>query len=672
MFYPVLVLTLISVCLQVVFGQISHPNLTLGGNTTGVLLAVDVPPIDPSVFTRTTYSGVLPNTSSETITRNLYERQISRPVVVDWRERYDLSWLCTVQDQGQCESCSFFATAALVETQIKIEHGYWAKRSEGDIRDGFLSSDLRRPSLGPTQFCDQSGGADGPLGWVSLFGATDPVCFAYHATNPDPYTPCVERGTRNSHAFSYTNVGSLGLEDQKHWLDSIGPLACYIEFADTGILSDFRGYPVGHPSGIYHAPAHDPTLGYGGSHVPLIVGYNDTGGYWIVRNSWGPTWGMDGYVYIAYGELNIDFYTKHGYGGTLVDPVITRRHHNGNMLHKSDSQTGDGILHKDFAFAACGRSALTFHVRGGGEDGLFPWSDPSQYTTVLSFSRPGQCNGQPAFIDVTSIFTGDPSAMGGTFEVLYWNFLAQRIDHVRLEPAGWRFQGAFDFAAAGYPGLIQSNYGHPGNLEAVVRDIDGSLNHYWRPQNTSGRWMLGNQISPPGTTLMSGSSLVQSNAGNQGNFYVVAAMTDSTLRMFWRDNDGDIANLQWQKGESFGGGVGATPPIMIQTTNPTINEESVGDFELLVAVRGNAFRYRRDNQDIAHRIAPTNGTGGQWSFVDSFGAGNIRHVWSFMQGPFYQNLEAVVENLDGTLQLWFFDQQQQIWRGGFDGPPGIV
>ena len=89
--------------------------------------------------------------------------------------------------------------------------------------------------------------------------------------------------------------------------------------------------------------------------------------------------------------------------------------------------------------------------------------------------------------------------------------LGQQVGGLRL----------FHFSAAGYPGLIQSNNRHPGNLEAVIRDLDGILSHYWRPRNTFGRWNFGSQISPPGTTLMSGPFLVQSNVDGQGNFYVV-------------------------------------------------------------------------------------------------------------------------------------------------------
>ena len=34
----------------------------------------------------------------------------------------------------------------------------------------------------------------------------------------------------------------------------------------------------------------------------LLVGYNDTGKYWIVKNSWGTNWGENGYARIAFNQ----------------------------------------------------------------------------------------------------------------------------------------------------------------------------------------------------------------------------------------------------------------------------------------------------------------------------------------------------------------------------------
>ena len=42
-----------------------------------------------------------------------------------------------------------------------------------------------------------------------------------------------------------------------------------------------------------------------GGHCVVVVGYNDNlkGGVWIVRNSWGTNWGVNGYFYLPYNYL---------------------------------------------------------------------------------------------------------------------------------------------------------------------------------------------------------------------------------------------------------------------------------------------------------------------------------------------------------------------------------
>lgn len=37
------------------------------------------------------------------------------------------------------------------------------------------------------------------------------------------------------------------------------------------------------------------------NHAVLAVGYNSTGNYYIVKNSWGEDWGDNGYFYIQKG-----------------------------------------------------------------------------------------------------------------------------------------------------------------------------------------------------------------------------------------------------------------------------------------------------------------------------------------------------------------------------------
>jgi len=41
-----------------------------------------------------------------------------------------------------------------------------------------------------------------------------------------------------------------------------------------------------------------------GYHAVLIIGYDDVGQYFVVKNSWGTWWGESGFFKIAYAELN--------------------------------------------------------------------------------------------------------------------------------------------------------------------------------------------------------------------------------------------------------------------------------------------------------------------------------------------------------------------------------
>jgi len=49
------------------------------------------------------------------------------------------------------------------------------------------------------------------------------------------------------------------------------------------------------------------------NHAIVLVGYNDAGGYWIAKNSWGASWDTDGYFKVGYGECAIEnwvYYAK--------------------------------------------------------------------------------------------------------------------------------------------------------------------------------------------------------------------------------------------------------------------------------------------------------------------------------------------------------------------------
>ena len=63
-----------------------------------------------------------------------------------------------------------------------------------------------------------------------------------------------------------------------------------------------------------HAPMPGPNEQTVGGHAVMAVGYDDASQWFLVRNSWGPGWGLHGYftlpyTYVAQPSLAADFWT---------------------------------------------------------------------------------------------------------------------------------------------------------------------------------------------------------------------------------------------------------------------------------------------------------------------------------------------------------------------------
>jgi len=124
-------------------------------------------------------------------------------------------------------------------------------------------------------------------------GVPDEDCLPYAASSSIPCSDaCHDRDYRRARVREWGAVGdSWGQQDVETIKRAVmlGPIATwmqvYIDFAmySTGVYEHVCGCPVG-------------------GHFVTIVGWDDTGGYWICRNSWGEDWGMDGYFHIHMGS----------------------------------------------------------------------------------------------------------------------------------------------------------------------------------------------------------------------------------------------------------------------------------------------------------------------------------------------------------------------------------
>lgn len=70
----------------------------------------------------------------------------------------------------------------------------------------------------------------------------------------------------------------------------------------VGVMAVHQSF-MNYLDGVYHSLEFDPIKGY---HCVAIVGYSDELGAWLLRNSWGTDWGLEGYCWIRYGDSDID------------------------------------------------------------------------------------------------------------------------------------------------------------------------------------------------------------------------------------------------------------------------------------------------------------------------------------------------------------------------------
>lgn len=197
--------------------------------------------------------------------------------IFDWRE---LNGVTPVKDQASCGSCWDFAATGSFESAILI-----ADNEELDLSEQQVLS------------CN-TGGSSCDGGWMAdaynlfmSYGAIDETNMPYEA---DDEVPCTQSDYDPiAHLDGYIDIPN-NVNFIKNALLS-GPIATTFT-----VYNDFFGYS----GGCYEHADTEPI-----NHAVVIVGWDndecDGHGAWIVKNSWGPGWGDEGYFYMKYGSCRI-------------------------------------------------------------------------------------------------------------------------------------------------------------------------------------------------------------------------------------------------------------------------------------------------------------------------------------------------------------------------------
>ncbi|MEA1865257.1 MAG: C1 family peptidase [Euryarchaeota archaeon] len=202
----------------------------------------------------------------------------------NWCNKDDANWMTPVKNQGMCGSCWAFSALGVVEAVINIQFNDSDRNI--DLSEQHLVSDCC--SAGSCR----GGWPDQALKYVRDTGVPEESCSPY--TGGDcACTPCQDWAENPWKVVKYEYV-SATTDSFKYALQTYGPLSVVLSAPD-----DWFYY-----SGGVYEPVWSDSDGVGwANHAVILVGWNDSEGCWIIKNSWGTGWGEQGYARVLYGDL---------------------------------------------------------------------------------------------------------------------------------------------------------------------------------------------------------------------------------------------------------------------------------------------------------------------------------------------------------------------------------
>ncbi|KAB7501366.1 Digestive cysteine proteinase 2 [Armadillidium nasatum] len=198
---------------------------------------------------------------------------------VDWRNQ---GYVTGVKDQGQCGSCWAFSSTGSLEGQNFAKTGKLVSLSEQNLVDcvtlcagcngGWMTYAFN--------YVHNNGGIDTEASYP--YQARDATC-RYSAAN------------RGGTCSGFTEIASGSETGLQSATASVGPISVAIDASKVS-------YQL-YASGVYYESSCSST---NLDHGVLVVGYGTESGsdYWLVKNSWGTSWGESGYIKMARNRNN--------------------------------------------------------------------------------------------------------------------------------------------------------------------------------------------------------------------------------------------------------------------------------------------------------------------------------------------------------------------------------
>jgi cathepsin L len=192
-----------------------------------------------------------------------------------------------VKDQGHCGSCWAFASTATMESHVAIATGLLFDLSPQQVA-------MCSPN---PESCGGTGGCEGATAEVAFdyvansAGLFQEFQYPYASYYGVDYT-CATPAPADTNPVA-TITGFVKLPENNYTalmnaIATVGPIAVSVD------ASTFHSYAGGIFSGCNQ---ENPDI----NHAVTLVGYGEENGqkYWLIRNSWNPKYGEQGYIRVA-------------------------------------------------------------------------------------------------------------------------------------------------------------------------------------------------------------------------------------------------------------------------------------------------------------------------------------------------------------------------------------